>query len=135
MIPWLLPGQEFGELRLEYAEFAAPPIAQDPGLKPAFGLVIPPGGTERLKAADLGLDVVGLHVQVHSLPGGLLVAGLLQEDPDLRVRQAQPTVDGAAQLGQTFLGGVERGRPEPHAAVKVGDIDDQVAQAAAVHGR
>ena len=43
-----------------------------------------------------------------TLLGGLLVASLLQEDPYLRIRQTEPTVDVATLLGQRFLGGVKR---------------------------
>lgn len=38
VIPGLLPGQEFGELRLQDAEFVAPRVVQDPEVKAAFGL-------------------------------------------------------------------------------------------------
>jgi hypothetical protein len=59
--------------------------------------VIPPGGAERLEAADLSLDVVGLQVEVHAFFAGLLVVGFLQEDPYLRVWEAEP--DGFARAG------------------------------------
>jgi hypothetical protein len=133
--PWLLAGQEFGELRLEDAEFIAPRAAQDPEIKAAFIVMIPPGGTERLQAADFGLHIVGFQVQVHAFLGGLLVAGLLQQDPYFRIRKTEPAVDGTALLGQGFFGGVERRRPERDALLKIGDIDDELAQAAAVRDR
>ncbi len=41
---------------------------------------------------------------------------------------------GVAGLGQGFLGGAEGGGPEGGAVVEVGDVDDEVADAAAVHG-
>ena len=40
---------------------------------------------------------------------------------------------GRLVVGQGFLGGAERGGPEGSAVVEVGDVDDEVAEAAAVH--
>jgi hypothetical protein len=37
-MPGLSPGQEFGKLRLQDAEFVAPWVAQDPEVKAAFDL-------------------------------------------------------------------------------------------------
>src|SRR6266581_963603 len=67
VIPGLWPAQEFGELRLQDAEFVAPWVAQDPEVKAAFGLVIPAGGAEGFQPGDFGLHVVGFQVQVHAL--------------------------------------------------------------------
>ena len=117
MGPRFSPGQELGELRLEHAEFVTPRITQDPEFKSASYLVIPPGGTERFQTADFGFDIVGLQIQVHSFLGDLLVTGLLQEDPYLRVRETEPTVDGAALLRQEFFGGIECRRPERDGSV------------------
>jgi hypothetical protein len=47
VIPGLSPGQEFGELRLQDAEFVAPRVVQDPEVKAAFGLVIQGSGVFR----------------------------------------------------------------------------------------
>src|SRR6266702_3520548 len=66
VIPGLLPGQEFGELRLQDAEFVAPRVAQDPEVKAAFGLVIPAGGAVGFQPADFGFHVVGFQVEVHT---------------------------------------------------------------------
>ena len=62
---------------------------------------------------DLGLNIVGLQVQVHPFLGDLLVVGALEQHPDLGVRESeQSAVDGAALLREWLLGGVEGGRPE-----------------------
>ena len=64
-----------------------------------------------------------------------MAAGLLEQDPDLGVGEAQAAVDGAAGLGAGFFGGAEGGGPEGGVVVEVGDVDDEVADAAAVvHG-
>ena len=107
VIPRLLPGQELWVKRREYAELIAPRVTQDPELESVLCLVIPSRGTERLKAADFGLDVIGLQVEVHALFGGLLVASFLHEDPDLGVRETEPADDVADLLGHGFAGGVE----------------------------
>lgn len=96
--------------------------------------MVPAGGAEGLEPGDLGFDVVGFDVQVHALLAGLGVAGLLEQDADLGVGQAQAAVDGAAGLGEGFLGGTEGGGPEGGAGLQVGDVDDEMADAAAVHG-
>src|SRR2546430_1222972 len=96
VIPGLLPGQEFGELRLQDAEFVAPRVAQDPEVKAAFGLVIPAGGAEGFQPTDFGFDVVGFQVEVHTFLADLPVAGLLQENPYLGIREAEPTVNVTA---------------------------------------
>jgi len=75
-------------------------------------LVIPPGSAKRFKALHLGLNVVGLKVQVHPLLGDLHVVGALQQHPDLGVREPKAPVAVAAPLGERLFGGVEGGRPE-----------------------
>jgi hypothetical protein len=93
--------------------------------------MVPAGGAEGFEAGDFGFDVVGFDVQVHALFAGLGVAGLLEQDADLGVREDQAAVDGAAGLGQGFFGGAEGGSPEGGALVQVGDVDDEVADSAA----
>jgi hypothetical protein len=127
VIPGLLPGQEVGELRLQDAEFVAPRVVQDPEVKAAFGLVIPAGGAEGFQSCDFGFHVVGFQVEVHTFLAGLPVAGLLQENPYLGIREAEPTVNVTALLGHGFFGGVKRLRPERDAVLEIGDVDDEVA--------
>jgi hypothetical protein len=65
VIPGLLPSQEFGELRLQDAEFVAPRVVRDPEVKAAFGLVIPAGGAEGFQSADFSFHVVGFQVEMN----------------------------------------------------------------------
>jgi hypothetical protein len=127
VIPGLLPGQEVGELRLKDAEFVAPRVVQDPEVKAAFGLMIPADGAESLSPADFDLHVVGFQVQVHTFLAGFPVAGLLQENPYLGIRETEATVNVTALLGHGLFGGAERLRPERDAVLEIGDVDDEVA--------
>jgi hypothetical protein len=104
---------------VEHAEFVAPRVAHYPEVEAAFFLVVPALSAEFFQALDLGSHVVGFQVQVHALLRGLLVAGLLEENSYLGVRQPQSTVDGAAVFRQWFFGGAERGGPERDAPVEV----------------
>src|SRR6266702_19648 len=70
--PWSAPGEQLREVRVEHAELVAPGIAQDPEVKAALLLVVIAGRAQGFQASDLGLDVVGLQVQVHSFLGDLL---------------------------------------------------------------
>ena len=51
--------------------------------------MIPPGGAKRFEAANFGFNVVGLQVKMHAFFGDLFVAGLLEKDSYLRVRDTQ----------------------------------------------
>jgi hypothetical protein len=62
--PWSAPGEQVGEVRVEHAELVAPGVAQDPEVKAALLLVVIAGRAQRLQASDLGLNIVGLQVQV-----------------------------------------------------------------------
>jgi hypothetical protein len=64
---------------------------------------------------------------MHTFLAGLPVAGLLQENPYLGIREAEPAVNVTALLGHGFFGGVERRRPERDAVLEIGDVDDEVA--------
>ena len=134
---WPAPGEQLGEVRVEHAELVAPGVAQDPEVKAALLLMVIAGRAQRLQALDLGLNIVGLQVQVHPFLGDLLVVGALEQHPDLGVRESKQSVDGAALLRQRLLGGVEGGRPERDPTVEVVDVDDELEDAAAVvgHGR
>src|SRR6266571_4410929 len=72
---------------------------------------------------------------MHPLLGDLWVAGLLEEDAYFRVWEPEMAVDAAAYLGQGFFDSAERCGPEFYSLVRVGDIDDEVAYAAAVHSQ
>src|SRR5215211_5599806 len=135
--PWPAPGQQLGEVRVEHAELVTPRVAHDPEVKAALLLVVIAGRAQRLQAFDLGLNIVGLQVEVHPFLGDLLVVGALEQHPNLRVRKSEQSVDGAAPLGQLLLGGVQGGRPERDPTVEVVDVDDELQKAAAVvgHGR
>ena len=67
------------------------------------------GRAQRLQALDLGLNIVGLQVQVHAFLGYLLVVGALEQHPDLGVRESESPVDGAVPLREWLFGGVESG--------------------------
>src|SRR6266508_3421355 len=86
--PGATPGEQLREIRLEHAELVAPRVAQDPEVVAALLLVVPSGGAERFEALDLGFNVVGFEVEVHSLLGDLLVVGPLKQYPDLGIRQS-----------------------------------------------
>jgi hypothetical protein len=122
---------------LEHAELVAPGVAHDPEVKAALLLVVMAGRAQRLQALDLGLNIVGLQVEVHAFLGDLHVVGALQQHPNLGVWKSEQSVDGAALLRQRLLGGVEGGRPERDPTVEVVDVDDELQEAAAVvgHGR
>src|SRR5215472_9025500 len=72
---------------------------------------------------------------MHPLLGDLWVAGLLEKDAYFRVREAEMAIDAAADLGQGFFDSAERCGPEGDSLVRVGDINDEVADAAAMHGQ
>src|SRR5215213_4130266 len=130
--PWPASGEQLGEVWVEHAELVAPGIAQDPEVKAALLLMVIAGRAQRLQALDLGLNIVGLQVQVHPFLGDLLVIGALEQDPNLGVGESEQSVDGAAPLRQLLLGGIEGGRPERDPTVEVVDIDDELEDAAAV---
>src|SRR5215208_5477263 len=130
-------GEQLGEVRVEHTELVAPGVAHDPEVKAALLLMVIAGRAQRLQALDLGLNIVGLQVQVHPFLGDLLVVGALEQHPDLGVGESEQSVDGAAPLRELLLGGVQGGRPERDPTVEVVDVDDELQQAAAVvgHGR
>jgi hypothetical protein len=97
-------------------------------------LMVIAGRAQRLQALDLGLNIVGLQVEVHPFLGDLLVVGALEQHPDLGVRESEQSVDGAALLRQRLLGGIQGGRPERDSTVEVVDVDDELEDAAAVMG-
>ena len=96
--------------------------------------MIPPGGAKRFETANFGFNVVGLQVEMHAFFAGLPVTGLLEKNPDLRIRDTQFAVYVAAIFRQTFLGSVKCRRPERNAVFKIRNVNDKMAQAAAVHG-
>ena len=75
--------------RVEHAELVAPGVAHDPEVEAALLLVVIAGGAQRFQALDLGLDIVGLQVEVHPFLGDLLVVGALEQDPDLGVGESE----------------------------------------------
>ena len=117
---------------MEHAELVAPGVAHDPEVKAALLLMVIAGRAQRLQALDLGLNIVGLQVQVHPFLGDLLVVGPLEQHPDLGVRESEQSVDGAAPLREGLLGGVQGGRPERDPTVEVVDVDNELEDAAAV---
>src|SRR5215211_7437788 len=135
--PWPAPGEQLGEVRVEHAELVAPGVTQDPEVKAALLLMVIAGRAQCLQATDLGLNIVGLQVEVHPFLGDLLVIGALEQHPNLGVGESEQSVDGAAPLRQLLLGGVQGGRPEGDPTVQVVDVDDELEDAAAVvgHGR
>lgn len=74
---------------MEHAELVAPGVAHDPEVKAALLLMVIAGRAQRLQALDLGLNIVGLQVEVHPFLGDLLVVGALEQDPDLGVRESE----------------------------------------------
>jgi len=60
LFPWFLPRQQFRKLRLKHTELVSPRVAQYPKVESAFHLMIPPGSAESFKAANFGINVVGL---------------------------------------------------------------------------
>jgi integrase len=77
------------------------------------------GRAQRLQALDLGLNIVGLQVEVHAFLGDLLVIGALEQHPNLGVGESEQSVDGAAPLGEWLLGGIQGSRPERDPTVEV----------------
>ena len=51
---------------MEHAELVAPGVAQDPEVKAALLLVVIAGRAQRLQALDLGLNIVGLQVEMQT---------------------------------------------------------------------
>jgi len=107
LIPWFLPHQQIGKLRLEHAELVSPRVVQYPEVESAFRLMIPPGSAKCFKAAEFRFNVVGLKVKVHALLGGLFVSGLLDEDSYLRVRDTEPAVYVMAVFREGLFGSVK----------------------------
>src|SRR3954452_12699306 len=124
--------EQLREVDLEDAELVIPGVAKDPEVVPAFLLVVPTCGSKGFEAADLGLDVVGLQIEVHPLLVRLRVGGALEQEPDRPFGQTEFPIDGVAVRVERFLDGVERGAPEGGALVEVGDVDDEVRKSAAV---
>jgi hypothetical protein len=54
---------------MEHTELDAPGVAHDPEVKAALLLVVLAGRAQRLQALDLGLNIVGLQVEVHVFLG------------------------------------------------------------------
>jgi hypothetical protein len=78
--------KEFWKLDLEYAELICPWIAHYPEVKPALLLVVPSRSAKRFEALNLGFNVVGFQVEMHSLLENLRVVGLLKKNAYLGVR-------------------------------------------------
>jgi len=89
--------------------------------------MIPPGGAKRFKTDNLGFNIVGLQVEMHTLFGGLFVTGLLEKDSYLRVRDTQFAVYVTAIFRHRFLGSVECRRPERNALIKIRNVNNKVA--------
>src|SRR3954466_15633014 len=77
--PWRALFEQLREVDLEDTELVVPGVAKDPEVVPAFLLVVPACGSEGFKAADLGLDIVGLQIEVHPLLMRLRVGGALEQ--------------------------------------------------------
>jgi hypothetical protein len=133
LIPRFLSCQQLGKLWLKHTELVSPRVAQYPKVESAFRLMIPPGGAKRFKTANFGFNVVGLQVKVHAFFGGLFVAGLLEKDSYLRVRDTEPAVYVAAIFTQGFFGSIKCRRPERNTLIKVRNVNDKVAETAAMH--
>ena len=88
------PGSSAGGRRTRCPRGRAAPRSRSRA--PAGG---PTGWRQRFETPDLGLDVVGLEVEVHPLLGDLRVVGALEQDPDVGVGQPEPAVDVPAPLG------------------------------------
>src|SRR3954454_11087992 len=80
--PWRALFEQLREVDLEDTELVVPGVAKDPEVVPAFLLVVPACGSKGFEAADLGLDVVGLQIEVHPLLVRLRVGGALEQEPD-----------------------------------------------------
>jgi hypothetical protein len=133
MIPRFRLDKQFRKLRLKYAEFVGPWVAEDPEVKSAFCLVIQPGGSQRFKALNFGFNVIGLQIKVHAFFGGFFVVGLLKKDAYLRVWKTESAIYVTAIFSQRFFGSVECCRPEQDALIEVRDVNDKVAETAPVH--
>lgn len=72
-----------------------------------------------LESLHFGVEVVRFDVEAHALLGDLLIGGLLEQKPNLGVREAEAEVDKAALLGEAFFGGAEGSGPERDALVEV----------------
>jgi hypothetical protein len=83
--PGLPSGEYVREVDLEDAELVGPGIAEDPEVVAAFLLMVPAGGAELFEAADFGLDVVRLQIEVHALFVRLGVGGPLEQDADVGI--------------------------------------------------
>jgi hypothetical protein len=117
---------------LQYAEFIAPRVVKYPEVEPAFLLVIPSDGTERFESFDFSFYVICFQVDVHSLFLYLAVAGFLKQDSDFRVGQANAAIDLTACFRCLFLDAVKRRCPECDTLVKIGNVNDELADSAAV---
>jgi hypothetical protein len=107
-VRWLLRprralSEQLREVDLENAELVGPWVAEDPEVVAALLLVVPPCRSEGFEALHLGFDVVGFQVKVHAFLGDLRVISALKQDADVRVGQAQSSVDGPAALGKGFF--------------------------------
>lgn len=103
-----------------------------PEVKPALLLVIPPDGAECFEPFDFSFYVICFQIDVHSLFRYLAIACFLKQDPDFRVGQANAAVDLAACFRYLFLDAVKRRCPERDTLVKTGNINDELADTAAV---
>jgi hypothetical protein len=83
--PWPAPGEQLGEVRVEHAELVAPGVAHDPEVEAALLLVVVAGRAQRFQALDLGVNIVGLQVEVHAFLGDLLVVGALEQHAELEI--------------------------------------------------
>jgi hypothetical protein len=74
--------------------------------------VIQSGSAERFETLNFGVNIIGLKVKMHTLFRGLLIVGLLEKYPYLRVWKAEPAIDLPTLFRQRLLDGVECCGPE-----------------------
>ena len=94
--------------------------------------MIPSNGTECFEPFDFSFYVVCFQIKVHSLFRYFAVAGFLKQNSDFGVGQADAAIDLAACFRCLFLDAVKRRRPERDTLVKFGNVDNELADTAAM---
>ena len=94
--------------------------------------MIPSNGTERFEPFDFSFYVICFQIDMHALFRYLAVAGFLKQDSDFRVRQANTAIDLTACFRCLFFDTVKRRCPERDTLVKIGNINDELTDTAAM---
>lgn len=77
--------KKFWKLNLENAELICPRIAHHPKVESSLLLVAPARSAKCFEALNLGLDVVGFQVEMHSFLESLGIISLLEKDTDFGI--------------------------------------------------